>query len=113
VITAVLSHIDGQDPLALAAHEAIEMAHWLEQREADFRHPTNPDEADGLTLFDEYRVERVRCEIADTLGWPEGCIDELSPLRPAVEEISSRVPDLRLDPPADDFVMAWLEMARA
>lgn len=113
VITAVLSHIHGQDLLDLAAHEAIEMAHSLEQREADFRHPTDPDEADGLTLYDEYRVERVRREIASRLGWPEGAIDGVLALRPAAEEIASRMPPRRLDPPANDFFMAWLEMARA
>jgi len=113
VITAVLSHIGGQDLLDLAAHELIEMAHSLQQREADFRHPTNPDEADGLTLYDEYRVERVRRELADSLGWPEGRMDGVLALHPAVEEIASRMPDHRFDPPANDFFVAWLEMARA
>lgn len=113
VITAVLAPMQGPDLLDLAAHEVIEMAHAVEQRQTNFLRPVNPDEADGLTLYDEYRVERVRLEISSTLGWLEGVADGVKALRAAAEEIASRMPSRRLDPPPPDFFLAWLEMARA
>jgi hypothetical protein len=112
VVTAVLAPLPGQELLDLAAHEAIEIAHAVKQKEDGFIRPENPDEADGLTLFDEYCVERVRRAISDELSWPEGQMDGVLGLRPAAEEIASRMPSGRLHPPGFDFLRAWLEMAR-
>lgn len=113
VITAVLAPLEGQALLDLAAHEAIEIAHAAEHRESGFVRPADPDEADGLTLYDEYRIERARREISRELGWVEGPIDAVQGLRSVVEEIASRMPARRLDPPGLDFFGAWLEMAQS
>jgi hypothetical protein len=113
VVTAVLAPLEGQALLDLAAHEAIEIAHAVEQRERGFVRPTDPDEADGLTLYDEYRIERARREVSGELGWPEGPIDAVQGLRSVIEEIASRMPARRLDPPGLDFFGAWLEMAQS
>jgi hypothetical protein len=112
-ITAVLAPFEGQALLDLAAHEATEIAHALEHKERGFIRPTDPDEADGLTLYDEYRIERARREISNELGWPEGQIDAIQSLRSVVEEIALRMPTRRSDPPGLDFLGAWLEMARS
>lgn len=112
VITAVLLPVTGQVLLDLAAHETGEMARSAGEAGSGFITPTDPDEADGLTLFGEYRVERVRQEISVDLGWPEGAIVATQSLRPMVEEIRSRMPAERADRPALDFYGAWLEMAQ-
>lgn len=113
VVTAVLAPLEGQALLDLAAHEAIEIAHAVEQKESGFVRPTDPDEADGLTLYDEYRIERTRREITKELNWPEGPMDAVQGLRSVIEEIASRMPASRLDPPGLDFYGAWLEMAQS
>lgn len=113
ILTAVVAPLPGQALLDLAAHEAIEIAHAVHQIESGFVRPTNPDEADGLTLYDEYRVERARREISNELGWPEGATDAVQGMRAVIDEIASRMPSRRFDPPHMDFFGAWLEMAQA
>lgn len=113
VVTAVLAPFEGQALLDLAAHEATEIAHAIEERNSDVLKPTDPDEADSLTLYNEYRIERARHEISRALGWPEGAIDAVQSLHSVIKEIASRMPARRLDPPGLDFLGAWLEMAQS
>lgn len=113
ILTAVIAPIGGQDLLDLAAHEVIEIADSIEKTEAGFITPSDPDEADGLTLFNEYCVERTRREIADTLEWPEGAVEATQGLHSVAQEIATAMPARRLDPPGMDFYGAWLEMARS
>lgn len=113
VVTAVLAPLEGRALLDLAAHEAIEIAHAVEHVERGLVRPTDPDEGDGLTLYDEYRVERARREISNELDWAEGPINAVQGLRSVIEEIASRMPTRRLDPPGLDFFGDWLEMAQS
>jgi hypothetical protein len=113
VVTAVLLPMPdmAQELLDLAAHEIIEMAR-LGPKDGSAWRPDDPDEADGLVLFDEYRNERVRQEIRQRLGWPEGQLDAVLGVAGMAEEIAARMPPNRLDPPPIEFYGAWLEMAQ-
>lgn len=114
VITAVLCPMPGmgQEFLDLGAHELIEMAELLREQNDEWVRPADPDEADGITLFDEYRNERIRQEIRESLGWPEGKLDASSGLVSMAGEIAERMPDTRLDPPPPEFWGAWLHLGQ-
>jgi hypothetical protein len=114
VVTAILCPMPGmtQEFLDLAAHELIEMAELIREQSDGWVSPTDPDEADGITLFDEYRNERVRQEIRERLSWPEGQLDASSGLVSMAVEISDRMPATRLDPPPPEFWGAWLHLGQ-
>lgn len=101
-----------QEFVDLAAHELIEMAELLRQRRDQWVRPDDPDEADGIVLFDEYCNERLRQEIRDQLGWPEGRLDASPGLVSMTNDIAGRMPESRLDPPPPEFWPAWLDMAQ-
>lgn len=114
VITAVLHPLPGmaQEFIDLGAHELVEMAILVREQRDHWVPPDDPDEADGLVLLDEYCNERVRQEIRDRLGWPEGGLDASPGLVSMTDDIANRMPKSRLDPPAPEFWPAWLAMAR-
>jgi hypothetical protein len=114
IVTAVIHPLPGlsQEFVDLAAHELIEMATLLRQQRDHWVTPDDPDEADGIVLFDEYCSERVRQEIRDVLGWREGRLDASPGLVSMTADIAARMPETRLDPPPAEFWAAWLAMAQ-
>lgn len=114
IVTAVLCPMPNmnQEFVDMAAHELTEMAGILRQQGDGWIRPDDPDEADGIILFDEYCNERVRQEIRDQLGWSEGRLDASPGLVSMTNDIANRMPDMRLDPPPPEFWSAWLAMAQ-
>ena len=101
-----------QEFIDIAAHEVVEMARLIRAREQRWAWPDDPDEADGLVLFDEYRNERIREEIRQRLGWPEGRVDAEPDLISMIDDIEDRLPPDRHEDAPLEFFKAWLELAR-
>ena len=113
VITAVVFPID-RDPefLGIASHELVELADKVKERDEGWIPPEDVRKQDGLVLFDEYRNDRVRLEIATKLGWPESQVDREPGLVSQTEEIVQAMPAQRQPSPPSEFWLYWLNLAR-
>ena len=113
VVTAVLHPMPGmsQEFLDLGAHELTEMAKLLRQQHDQWVRPDDPDEADGIVLFDEYCNERIRRDPppAGLAGRQARCVawtrlNDQRHCRAYAEET--------LRPPPPEFWPAWLNLGQ-
>lgn len=114
VVTAVVMPIgDRAMFLGIATHEVLECAHLVDQIAEGFDHPSDPREANGVVLADEYVTDRARIEIVAALGWPESVLDEKVGI---IEQLGDLKAVLGRAPvegqPTHDFWLHWVNLAR-